>query len=83
MSLERREMDLSTTIANVRFSTCLMNASGALCVTKDELEALGRCRSGAIVADRPGSKPFSPPPVASSSPHRGPETPSGGAEGRP
>ena len=49
MSLERREMDLSTTIANVRFPTCLMNASGALCVTREELEALGRCRSGAIV----------------------------------
>ena len=42
-------MDLSTTIAGVRFSTCLMNASGALCVTKDELEALGQSRSGAIV----------------------------------
>lgn len=49
MSPERREMDLSTTIANVRFPTCLMNASGALCVTKDELESLGRSRSGAIV----------------------------------
>ena len=42
-------MDLSTTIADVRFSTCLMNAAGALCVTREELEALGRCRSGAIV----------------------------------
>ena len=46
---ERREMNLSTTIANVRFSSCLMNAAGALCVTREELEALGRCRSGAIV----------------------------------
>ncbi len=42
-------MDLSTTIAGVRFPTCLMNASGALCVTKAELEALGQSRSGAIV----------------------------------
>ena len=42
-------MDLSTTISNVRFSSCLMNASGALCVTREELEALGGCRSGAIV----------------------------------
>ena len=42
-------MDLSTTIANVRFSTCLMNAAGALCVTQEELETLGQSRSGAIV----------------------------------
>lgn len=42
-------MDLSTTIAGVRFPSCLMNASGARCVTQGELEALGRSRSGAIV----------------------------------
>ena len=42
-------MDLSTTIAGVRFPRCLMNASGALCVTREELEALGRSRAGAIV----------------------------------
>ncbi len=42
-------MDLSTTIARVHFSTCLMNAAGALCVTQEELETLGRSRSGAIV----------------------------------
>ena len=42
-------MDLSTTIAGVRFPTCLMNAAGALCVTREELEALGRSSSGAIV----------------------------------
>lgn len=41
--------DLSTTIAGVRFPLCLMNASGALCVTRQELEALGRSRAGAIV----------------------------------
>lgn len=42
-------MDLSVTIAGVKFPTCLMNASGALCVTRDELFALGRSRAAAIV----------------------------------
>ncbi len=42
-------MDLSTTIAGVRFPGCLMNASGALCVTREELLALGRSQAGAIV----------------------------------
>jgi dihydroorotate dehydrogenase (fumarate) len=42
-------VDLSTTIAGVRFSTCLMNAAGARCVTEEELRALGRSRSAAIV----------------------------------
>jgi dihydroorotate dehydrogenase (fumarate) len=42
-------MDLSVTIAGVRFPACLMNAAGALCVTREELEALGRSRAGAIV----------------------------------
>jgi dihydroorotate dehydrogenase (fumarate) len=42
-------MDLSTTIAGVRFPSCFMNAAGARCVTKEELEALARSRSGAIV----------------------------------
>lgn len=42
-------MDLSITIAGVRFSSCFMNAAGALCVTREELEALGRSRAGAIV----------------------------------
>ena len=41
--------DLSTTIASVRFPTCLMNAAGALCVTEDELRRLGRSHAGAIV----------------------------------
>lgn len=41
--------DLSTTIAGVRFPSCFMNAAGALCVTRAELEALGRSRAGAIV----------------------------------
>ena len=42
-------MDLSITIAGVRFPSCFMNAAGALCVTREELEALGRSASGAIV----------------------------------
>ena len=42
-------MNLSTTIAGVTFPTCMMNAAGALCVTQGELEALGKCRAGAIV----------------------------------
>ena len=42
-------MDLSITIAGVKFPSCFMNASGARCVTPEELAALGRSRSGAIV----------------------------------
>ena len=42
-------MELTTTIAGVRFPGCFMNASGALCVTREELLALGRSRAGAIV----------------------------------
>ena len=42
-------MDLSTIIAGIKFPSCFMNASGALCVTRDELLALGRSRAGAIV----------------------------------
>jgi dihydroorotate dehydrogenase (fumarate) len=41
--------DLFTTIAGVKFPACFMNASGALCVTREELTALGRSRAGAIV----------------------------------
>jgi dihydroorotate dehydrogenase (fumarate) len=41
--------DLSTTIAGVRFPTCLMNAAGALCVTEEELRCLGHSRAGAII----------------------------------
>lgn len=42
-------IDLSTTIAGITFPSCFMNASGALCVTRDELEALGKSGAGAIV----------------------------------
>lgn len=41
--------DLSATIAGVAFPSCFMNAAGALCVTRDELVALGKSRAGAIV----------------------------------
>jgi dihydroorotate dehydrogenase (fumarate) len=42
-------MDLSVNIAGVKFPGCFMNASGALCVTREELLALGRSHAGAIV----------------------------------
>src|SRR5690348_12120817 len=42
-------IDLSATIAGVRFPGCVMNASGALCVTEPELRRLGESRAGAIV----------------------------------
>jgi dihydroorotate dehydrogenase (fumarate) len=42
-------MDLSVTIAGVRLPSCFMNAAGARCVTREELEALGRSCAGAIV----------------------------------
>jgi dihydroorotate dehydrogenase (fumarate) len=41
--------DLSTTIAGVKFPSCFMNAAGALCVTAEELRALGTSKAGAIV----------------------------------
>lgn len=42
-------MDLSTNIADVQLSPCLMNASGARCVTQEDLERLGGSAAGAIV----------------------------------
>lgn len=42
-------MDLTTSIAGVRFPSCFMNAAGARCVTREELETLGRSQAGAIV----------------------------------
>ena len=42
-------MDLSTNIGGLSFPVALMNASGALCVTQAELEALGQSDAGAIV----------------------------------
>jgi len=43
------DVDVSTTIAGVRFSGCIMNAAGARCVTQEELEALGQSKACAIV----------------------------------
>ena len=34
-------MNFSMTIAGVTFPSCFMNASGALCMTREELLALG------------------------------------------
>lgn len=42
-------MDLSVTIAGVRFPSCFMNAAGACCVTREELESLGLSGAGGIV----------------------------------
>ncbi|BCA56218.1 Dihydroorotate dehydrogenase [Nitrospira sp. KM1] len=42
-------MELSVDIAGVKFPGLFMNASGARCVTREELLALGASRSGAIV----------------------------------
>lgn len=42
-------MDLSVTIAGVRLPGCLMNASGARCVTREELIALATSHAGAVV----------------------------------
>lgn len=57
-------IDLSTTIAGVTFPSCFMNASGALCVTGDELEALGKSGAGAIVTKSMTIEPRqgNPPP---------------------
>lgn len=42
-------MDFTMSIAGVRFPSCFMNAAGARCVTREELETLGRSQAGAIV----------------------------------
>lgn len=41
--------NLSAEICGVPFPLCIMNASGALCMTEEELLALGESHSGAIV----------------------------------
>lgn len=52
-------VDLSTNVAGVPFPNCLMNAAGAHCVTREELEELGRSGAGAIV-----TKSMTPEPRA-------------------
>ena len=42
-------MDLTVNIAGVKFPSCFMNASGALCVTREELWTLSRSHAGAVV----------------------------------
>ena len=42
-------MNLTADIAGITFPIGIMNASGARCVTADELEAIGNSRAGAIV----------------------------------
>jgi len=43
-------VSLSTTIGNIYFPSCIYNASGALCMTLDELEAIGKSKSGGILS---------------------------------
>jgi len=42
-------VDLSCVVAGVTMPSCLMNASGPLCTTIEELQALGMSNSGSIV----------------------------------
>lgn len=41
--------DISTTLFGHRFDSLIMNASGPICTTEEELNALGACAAGAIV----------------------------------
>lgn len=40
---------LSTTVAQIPLESCIYNASGPLCTTKEELNAIGKSKSGAIL----------------------------------
>ena len=42
-------LDLTPTIAGIRFPFCLMNAAGALSTSREELLALTHSESGAVV----------------------------------
>lgn len=42
-------MSLSSKIATITFDSCIYNASGCLCTTREELVELSKCDSGAIV----------------------------------
>ena len=50
--------DLATTIAGVRFPSCVMNASGVWSSTAAELRALARSQTGAIVLKTATVHPF-------------------------
>jgi len=41
---------LSTTLAGQKLETCIYNASGPLCTTEEELDALGQSAAGAILS---------------------------------
>ncbi|WP_185855609.1 dihydroorotate oxidase [Blattabacterium cuenoti] len=43
------KIDISTSISNIKLSSCIMNASGALCSTEIELLNLLKSSSGAII----------------------------------
>lgn len=43
-------MSLSINLVNIKLESCLMNASGALCTTYDELKDLSQSQSGVIVS---------------------------------
>jgi dihydroorotate dehydrogenase (fumarate) len=53
--------DLSVTIAGIHFPFCIMNASGALSTTREELLALAESQSGAIVTKSITAAPFLDP----------------------
>src|SRR5579872_5331194 len=43
-------MDISTTIAGIKLNSCIMNASGCLCVSQKELDDLCESKAGAVVS---------------------------------
>ncbi|MFV8781004.1 dihydroorotate oxidase [Microbulbifer sp. SA54] len=45
-----RSVSLATTIAGSSLTSCLYNASGPLCTTSEELDALGNSEAGAILS---------------------------------
>jgi dihydroorotate dehydrogenase (fumarate) len=55
---ERRSIDLSATVASVRFPFCAMNASGARSSTPAEVRDLARSETGAIVLKSATVHPF-------------------------
>ena len=48
--LETEMVSLNSNISDITFNGCIMNASGALCVTKDNLDNLNSSNSCAIVS---------------------------------
>lgn len=54
-------MNLTPTIAGVRLPFCIMNAAGALSTSKDQLLALARAESGAVVTKSIMTAPYEDP----------------------